>query len=121
MQSQDLQSLKEVQKTNNIQLQSQTEFIVRPTGEVQVKGNPDPELIRQLMVSADYQKDQDRRYKSEIERQQKQVDFMVVGFLGCTFLLSIFCLFLTINQRNQTQGASNNGESFRGISCQQIR
>lgn len=121
MQSHDLQSLKEVQQTSNIPLLNQAEFTVKPTGEVQVKGNPDPELIRQLIVSADYQKDQDRRYKSEIERQQKQVDFMVVGFLGCTFLLSIFCLFLTVNQRNQTQGTSSNGESFRGINTCQIR
>lgn len=112
-------SLKEVQQTSNIQSPNQTEFTVKPTGEVQVKGNPDPELIRQLITSSDYQKDQDRRYKSEIERQQKQVDLMVVGFLGCTFLLAIFCLFLSINQRqqNQSQGAYNNGELFRGTSC----
>lgn len=121
MQSHDLQSLKEVQQTSNIPLLNQAEFTVKPTGEVQIKGNPNPELIRQLLVSSDYHQDQHRRYKSEIERQQKQVDFMVVGFLGCTFLLSIFCLFLTVNQRQTNQGASSNGKSFRGINTCQIR
>lgn len=112
MQYPELLNLEEVNR------RIETEFTVKPTGEVQVKGNPDPELIRQLLISSDYQQDQNRRYKSEVERQARQVDFMVIGFLGCTFLLSMFCLFLTV--RDQRQGVSN-GEFFRGISCGQVR
>ncbi|MFM6135281.1 MAG: hypothetical protein ACKPCP_14140 [Sphaerospermopsis kisseleviana] len=121
MQFQNLQNLKEVD--NNIQLQSSlpkepTEFTVRPTGEVSIKGNPDPELIRQLLTSADYQQDQNRKHEAAIKNQQQRTEMMIVGTFGATFLMVVISLFISFNQRNQ--GASN-GESFRGVGCQQIR
>lgn len=92
------------------------EFTVKPTGEVSIKGSPDPLVIQQIMASSDYQQEQTRRYKLDIERQSKQVDLMVIGFLGCTFLIAIFCLFLTLNNGNK-----HDSESIRGISCGQVR
>lgn len=106
--------------TKDIQLQSQlqqTEFTVKPTGEVSVKGNPDPELIRQLLVSADYQQDQNRKHETTIKSQQQGVEMMIVGFWGATFLVVIISLFLSLNQRQQPHRSINNGEFLRGTSC----
>lgn len=117
MQSQDLPILKEV--ANNIQQnppKEPTEFTVKPTGEVSVKGNPDPELIRQLLVSADYHQDQNRKHETTIKSQQQMTEMMIVGIFGATFLLVLLSLFISFNQRQHNQGI-NNGELHQRNSC----
>ncbi|MFM5935947.1 MAG: hypothetical protein ACKOQ2_09560 [Dolichospermum sp.] len=97
------------------------EFTVKPSGEVQVKGNPDPEIIRQLLTSADYQQDQNRRHETAIRSQQQMAEMMIIGIFGATFLLVLISLFISFNQRRDNQEINNNGQSIRRISCEQIR
>lgn len=119
MQPQDLQNLKEV--ANNIQLQippkEPTEFTVKPTGELSIKGNPDPEVIRQILTSADYQQDQNRRHEAAIKSQQQGVEMMIVATFGATFLIVLISLFISFNQRQQTHRSIDNGQFHRGTTC----
>lgn len=86
------------------------EFTVKPTGEMSFKGSPSPEIVRELMTSSDYQRDQQRRYESETEQriseESRMVNLMTIGFLGTSFLVCILCFFLSIN-KNQNQGNLN--------------
>ena len=97
--------------------QKPIEFTVKPTGEMSFKGVPDSEIVRQLIVTSDYHKDQNRRQQSESEKriddESRMVNLMTIGFLGTSFLVCILCFFLSIN-KNQNQGNLNYvGEPIR--------
>lgn len=104
-------------------------FSVKPSGEINFEGVPDDDIIRQIITTTDYHRDQDRNQKSEdksqeseILKQARNVDMMTLGVLGSSILVSFLCLFLSINNKQQSQGSVvNNGEFIRGISCEQIR
>lgn len=93
------------------------EFTVKQNGEMTFKGSPSPDIVRELIVSSDYQRDQQRRYESEIEQrineESRMVNLMTIGFLGTSFLICILCFFLSIN-KSQNQGNLNYvGEPIR--------
>lgn len=104
-------------------------FSVKPSGEINFEGVPDDNIIRQIITTTDYHRDQDRNQKSEdksqeseILKQARNVDMMTLGVLGSSILVSFLCLFLSINSKQQSQGSVvNNGEFLRRISCGQIR
>ena len=104
-------------------------FSVKPSGEINFEGVPDDNIIRQIITTTDYHRDQDRSQKSEdrsqkseILKQARNVDMMTLGVLGSSILVSFLCLFLSINSKQQSQGSVvNNGQFLRGISCEQIR
>ena len=104
-------------------------FSVKPSGEINFEGVPDDDIIRQIITTTDYHRDQDRSQKSEeksqeseILKQARNVDMMTLGVLGSSILVSFLCLFLSINNKQQSQGSVvNNGQFLRGISCEQIR
>ena len=104
-------------------------FSVKPSGEINFEGVPDDNIIRQIITTTDYHRDQDRNQKSEdksqeseILKQARNVDMMTLGVLGSSILVSFLCLFLSINSKQQSQGSVvNNGQFLRGISCEQIR
>jgi len=62
-----------------------------------------------LMVSSDYQRDQNRRYETEIKKQSQGVEIMIIGFLGSSIIISVLCLFLSFNNKQQSQGELNHG------------
>ena len=100
------------------------EFTVKPTGEFTFKGSPNPDLVRQLIVSNDYHQDQYRRHKSETEQridsQAQMTNYLTIGFLGTSILVLAACLILSANkgQNQQNQGNINyDGQFIRGTSC----
>jgi hypothetical protein len=111
----------------NQQLQDQSQrepiqFTVKPTGEFSFNGIPDPEIVRELLTSSDYQRDQQRRAKTELEQRMQDeariVNVMTIGFLGTSFLVCILCAFLSI-QSSQSGGINNDRELIRGVNiCQ---
>ena len=93
------------------------EFTFKPTGEMSFKGNPNSDIVRQLITTSDYHKDQNRRQQSESEKriddESRMINLMTIGFLGTSFLVCILCFFLSIN-KNQNQGNLNYvGEPIR--------
>ena len=103
-------------------------FSVKPSGEINFEGVPDDNIIRQIITTTDYHRDQDRNQKSEdrnqeseILKQAKNTDMMTLGVLASSILISLLCLILSLNNKQQQQGSANNGEFLRGISCQQLR
>ena len=130
MQQQDLLNLAE--QTQEIPPTLKTQITVKPSGEISVTGNPGEEILKQLIKSSDYHKEQirvsedyhqsqQRRLEETIKNRQSSIDLLVVGFLGSTFLVVIVCFFLTLSKSNQISEVHSNGESFRRISCQQIQ
>lgn len=109
-----------------------TQFTVKPDGEISVSGNPSSQVIKELIKSADYHKEQSRasndyhqsqkrRLEEKIKTRQSSIDLLVVGFLGSTFLVVIVCFFLTLSKSNQQVSEVHDGQSFRGINCRQIQ
>lgn len=104
-------------------------FSVKPSGEINFEGVPDDDIIRQIITTTDYHRDQDRNQKSEdrsqeseILKQAKNIDMMTLGVLASSILISLLCLVLSLNNKQQSQGSVvNNGEFLRGISCGQVR
>ena len=103
-------------------------FSVKPSGEINFEGVPDDNIIRQIITTTDYHRDQDRNQKSEDKSQESEtlkqarnVDMMTLGVLASSILVSLLCLSLSSNSKQQSQGSANNGEFLRGISCEQIR
>lgn len=104
-------------------------FSVKPSGEINFEGVPDDNIIRQIITTTDYHRDQDRNQKSEdksqeseILKQARNIDMMTLGVLSSSILVSFLCLFLSINNKQQSQGSViNNGQFLRGTSCEQIR
>ena len=104
-------------------------FSVKPSGEINFEGVPDDDIIRQIITTTDYHRDQDRNQKSEniaqdseILKQAKIVDMMTLGVLASSILISLLCLALSLNNKQQSPGSvANNGEFLRGISCEQVR
>ena len=104
-------------------------FSVKPSGEINFEGVPDDDIIRQIITTTDYHRDQDRNQKSEniaqdseILKQAKIVDMMTLGVLASSILISLLCLTLSLNNKQQSQGSvANNGKFLRGISCEQVR
>ncbi len=111
MQYQDPPDTREV--TPPIHLQSPTEFTMRPTGEMKVSGHPNIDLVEKLLTSSDYHRDQDRKYKSEIEKQATMTFISVIGFLSLSLLIAVISL---INQP-KTGGVNQNGQFLSGVSC----
>ena len=94
---------------------------VKPNGEFNFQGN-DPEVVRQIITTTDYNRAASRSQELEILKQARNVDMMTLGVLGSSILVSFLCLFLSINSKQQSQGSVvNNGQFLRGISCEQIR
>jgi hypothetical protein len=112
MQFPDLPDIWE-EEEKNTQL-NPIEFTVKPTGETTFKGIPTPEIIRELMVSSDYQRDQNRRYETEIKKQSQGVEIMIIGFLGLSIIVSFLCLFLSSNNK-QNQGEFHHGRTGGNI------
>lgn len=90
------------------------EFIMKPSGEVQVKGSPD--LVHQAIVSYDYHKDQERRLLAQTKEKTNTTDLISICFVGSTFLIALYCLFLTM-----TRGEQNNGKYPGGNCTSQIQ
>ena len=70
-------------------------FSVKPSGEINFEGVPDDDIIRQIITTTDYHRDQDRSQKSEeksqeseILKQARNVDMMTLGVLGSSILVS---------------------------------
>jgi len=78
------------------------ELTFKPGGEFILKGSPGSNVIEQLIISSDYHKDQDRRFKSELEQrisdEAKMTNAMTITFLGLATLTLILCAFLSINK-----------------------
>ena len=95
------------------------EFKIKPDGEFNFKGVPDSDVIRQIITTTDYHRDQNRDQESEILKQAKNIDMMTFGVLASSILISFLCLFLSFNNKQQTQGSVvNNGQFLRGTYCQ---
>ena len=111
MQLPDLPNTQEAQSKNPI------EFTVKPTGEFNFRGIPDPEIVRELIVSSDFHQSQNRKAKSEAEtlaaNEARLVNLMTIGFLGTSFIVCAICAFLNFNR--PTGGINNvNREPNRG-------
>jgi|688.fasta_scaffold1287171_2 hypothetical protein len=120
MQFPDLPDLwEEETQTQEKSREKPIEFTVKPTGEMSFKGVPDSDIVRQLIITSDYHKDQNRRQQSESEKriddESRMINLMTIGFLGTSFLVCILCFFLSINKnQNQNQGNLNYaGEPIR--------
>ena len=83
------------------------ELTFKPNGEFTLKGSPSPSVIEQLIVSSDYHKDQNRRFKSELEQrisdEAKMTNAMTITFLSMTTLVLIICVFLSNNKPSTNQ------------------
>jgi hypothetical protein len=91
---------------------------VKPSGEFDFQGS-DPEIIRQIITTTDYNRDQNRKQELEILKQAKNIDMITLGVLASSILISFLCLFLSFNNKQQTQGSVvNNGEFLRRTYCQ---
>ena len=93
---------------------------VKPSGEFNFQGN-DPEVVRQIITTTDYNRAASRSQELEILKQSKNVDMITFGVLASSIFVSLLCLVLSMNKNQQSQGSVNNGEFLRGISCEQIR
>lgn len=107
------------EETITQQPKKEVEFTVKPTGELTFKGEPSSDIVRQIITSTDYHRDQDRRYQSEIEQrvsdETRMVNLMTIGFLGTAFLVCILCGFLSFNSKSNNQGNINyDGQFVRG-------
>ena len=91
-------------------------FTVKPTGELRIEGQPNQELVQQILTSYDYHQSSSRQLDQILKIKQINIDLMVVGVLGSTFLVTLIGLFLTFNH----QGVSN-GKPSGGINCTQIK
>ena len=110
------------EETTTQALKTPIEFTVKPTGEFTFKGAPNPDLVRQLIVSSDYHQDQHRRHKSETEQridaQAQMTNYLTIGFLGTSILVLAACLILSANKNQNQQGINNyDGQFIRGTSC----
>ena len=92
-------------------------FTVKPTGELRIEGQPNQELVQQVLTSYDYHQSSSRELDQILKIKQVNVDLMVVGVLGSTFLITLIGFFLTFNH----QGINSNGKSSGGINCSQIK
>lgn len=94
---------------------------VKPSGEFNFEGVADDDIIRQMITTTDYNRSATRNHELEILKQSKNVDMMTLGVLASSILVSLLCLSLSFNSKQQSQGSANNGQFLRGISCEQIR
>lgn len=94
---------------------------VKPSGEFNFEGVADDDIIRQMITTTDYNRSATRNHELEILKQSKNVDMMTLGVLASSILVSLLCLLLSFNSKQQSQGSANNGQFLRGISCEQIR
>ena len=92
-------------------------FTVKQNGEVRIEGQPNQELVQQVLTSYDYNQSASRQLDQILKIKQTNVDLMVVTVLGSTFLITLIGLFLTFNH----QGINSNGKSSGGINCSQIK
>ena len=92
---------------------------VKPSGEFNFEGVADDDIIRQMITTTDYNRSATRNHELEILKQSKNIDMITLAVLASSILISIVCLFLSLNK--QQPRSVNNGEFFRGISCEQIR
>jgi hypothetical protein len=93
------------------------EFKVKPNGEFNFKGVPDDNVIRQIITTTDYNRAAARRQELEITKQAKNIDLLSLGVLGSSILVSIICLFISLNNKEQPQERINNGEFRQGTIC----
>lgn len=97
------------------------EFTVKPTGEFTLKGSPDPDLVKQLIVANDYHQDQYRRHKSEeqkrIDRQAQMTNYLTIGFLGTSLLVLASCVLLSVSKQQDQGNINYDGQFIRGTSC----
>ena len=93
------------------------EFKVKPDGEFNFKGVPDDNVIRQIITATDYNRAATRRQELEITKQAKNIDLLSLGVLGSSILISIVCLFISLNNKQQSQERINNGELRQGTIC----
>ncbi len=93
------------------------EFKVKPNGEFNFKGVPDDNVIRQIITTTDYNRAAARRQELEITKQAKNIDLLSLGVLGSSILVSIICLFISLNNKQQPQERINNGEFRQGTIC----
>ena len=95
---------------------------VKPSGEFNFEGVADDDIIRQMITTTDYNRSATRNHELEILKQAKIVDMMTLGVLASSILISLLCLTLSLNNKQQSQGSvANNGKFLRGISCEQVR
>ena len=94
---------------------------VKPSGEFNFEGVADDDIIRQMITTTDYNRSASRNHELEILKQSKNVDMMTLVVLASSILVSLLCLVLSLNNKQQQQGSVNNGEFLRGINCGQIR
>ena len=103
--------LPDLPSTQEAQSKSPIEFTVKPTGEFNFRGIPDPEIVRQLVVSSDFHQSQNRKAKSEAEvradNSARITNIATVSFLGLSFSVLFVCIFLNLNR--PTEGGNNNG------------
>jgi hypothetical protein len=97
------------------------EFTRKPTGEVQFKGNPNSDIIQQLITSSDYQASSDRHSKQEVEilnaKAADRLNLLTICFLGTSFIIAIICFFWSYNANKE--GSNNNvNREFIRRTCQ---
>jgi hypothetical protein len=97
--------------------QETAKFTVKPTGELRIEGQPNQELLQQILTSYDYHQSSSRQLDQILKIKQTNIDLMVAGVLGSTFLITLIGFFLTFNH----QGINSNGKSSGGINCSQIK
>lgn len=97
------------------------EFTMKPTGELQFKGNLNPDIIQQLVASSDYQAASDRNSKQEIEIRNAQaantINLLTICFLGASFIITIICFFYSYNSSKEASESNVNREFVRGNTC----